>query len=135
VSERAGEGLHYLFETFHRGGDGELHLLDLPLVLEQAQLGEGFAELLVQGIEDAEVQVVRVLGGVVPGGVHQGVDVLVHLADQADGDAADFGGAHILGDGRASSWSMWAVARPRRASNSASVGRAPIQNSPDRESA
>ena len=83
----------------HRGGDGDLHLLDFPLVLEQAQLGEGLGELLVEGVEHAQVQVVRVLGRVVAGGVHEGVDVLVDLAHQPDGDAADFGGADVLGDG------------------------------------
>jgi hypothetical protein len=94
-----GEGLHHLFETFHGGGDCELHLLDFPLILEQAKLGEGFAELFVERVQDSEVQVVRVFRRVVAGRVHKGVDVFVHLAHQADGDAADFRGAHVLGDG------------------------------------
>ena len=41
-----------------------------------------------------------ILGRVVAGSVHQGVNVFVHLADQADGDAADLRGANVLGDGR-----------------------------------
>ena len=99
VGQGAGQGLDHFGEAFHRGGHGGLHLLDLPLVLDQAELGECLGQLLVEGIQHAEVQVVRILGGVVAGGVHERVDVLVHLAHQTDRDAADFRGADVLGDG------------------------------------
>ncbi|MCY1222784.1 hypothetical protein D9M72_348880 [compost metagenome] len=98
VGQGPGEGLDDLGEPFHGRGHGGLHLLDFPRILEQADLGEGLGELLIKGIQHAQVQVVRVLGSVVAGRVHQGVDVLVHLAHQPDGDTADLGGAHILGD-------------------------------------
>ena len=98
VGEGPRQDLDHLGEALDGGGDGGLHLLDFPLILEQAQFGEGLGELLVEGVEDAQVQVLRVLGRVVAGGVHEGIDVLVHLPHQPDGDPADFGGADVLGD-------------------------------------
>ncbi|MNI69948.1 hypothetical protein D3C73_1257260 [compost metagenome] len=38
VGQRAGKGADYVSEAFHRCRHGNLHLLDFPVVLEEAQL-------------------------------------------------------------------------------------------------